>query len=413
MLPFGARGLAFLCVVVVLPRALLAAGLGVTGNPQRWEYDVIAANIVNGAGHLYDRLGFLYFAYAPPLWSYILAGLLLLPGESRVSIQIVQALFCLGAALAVASLTHRITKDRRTGMLAGACVALQPSLLYYSVAKSDPLPLNVFFLSVIILNGVELVRSPSENRAFGFGALVGLAILARGTPAVALPLLAMALLTRWGGSAWKPIAAASLGCALCVAPWVARNLAVLGAPILTSTAGENFWRGNHEGAGGGVLDTDGGAITKLFDSNPALSEPIRLVVAHGTELERQEVFTAEAWRFIRSDPVAALRLYGLKLRTFWWRIESSTEDYPAWAALTYAWIYRVELGLAVVGVFVVLRTPGRDAAILALSIVIAISLLQAAFYVQGRHRFLIEPILLMFTAIGVRSLRGRISLNKP
>ena len=164
-----------LCVATLVPRVLLSMVLGVTGNPERWEYDVIAASIVNGAGHLYDRLGFLYFAYAPPLWSYILAGLLLLPGESRVSIQIVQALFCLGAALAVASLTHRITKDRRTGMLAGACVALQPSLLYYSVAKSDPLPLNVFLLSVIILNGVELVRSPSENRAFGFGALVGLA----------------------------------------------------------------------------------------------------------------------------------------------------------------------------------------------------------------------------------------------
>lgn len=404
MFPLGARGLAFLCVAVLLPRALLSVVLGVTGNPQRWEYDVTAASIVGGEGHFYDRLGFTYAAYAPPLWSYILAALLLLPGDSRVSIQILQALFCLGTALAASSLTHQITKDARVGMLAGLFVALQPSLLYYSVAKSDPLPLNAFLLSIIIFQGIELVRSPSPKRAVGLGALLGLGILARGTPVVALPLIALALLNRWGRAGWRHIAAAALGCALCVAPWTWRNLVVLGAPILTSTAGENFWRGNHEGASGGVRDADGGAISQLFESNKALPEPIRQAVAHGTELERQDAFTAEAWRFIQSDPLAALRLYGAKLRTFWWRIDSRPEDYPVAAAVAYEWIYRVELGLAILGVFIALRLPGRDAALLALSVMVAISLLQCAFYVQGRHRFLIEPILLLFTAIGVAQL---------
>ena len=32
---------------------------------------------------------------------------------------------------------------------------------------------------------------------------------------------------------------------------------------------------------------------------------------------------------------------------------------------------------------------------------LAVSVLQSAFYVQGRHRFLIEPLLLMFTAIAL------------
>jgi hypothetical protein len=192
-----------------------------------------------------------------------------------------------------------------------------------------------------------------------------------------------------------------------VAPWIGRNLAVLGAPILTSTAGENFWRGNHAGAGGGVRDTDGGAITLLIASNKALPEPIRQAVAQGTERQRQDAFMAEAWRFIHEDPVAALRLYGAKLKIFWWRIESTIEDYPRAAALAYEWLYLGELALALVGITAARRAPGRDAAALALAIMVAVSLLQCAFYVQGRHRFLIEPVLLTFTALGVASLRGR------
>ena len=56
--PFAGREMAFLCVATLVPRALLATVLGVAGNPERWEYDVIAANIVNGQGHVYDREGF-------------------------------------------------------------------------------------------------------------------------------------------------------------------------------------------------------------------------------------------------------------------------------------------------------------------------------------------------------------------
>ena len=45
--------------------------------------------------------------------------------------------------------------------------------------------------------------------------------------------------------------------------------------------------------------------------------------------------------------------------------------------------------------------PGFVAAGLCLALIVTISLLQCSFYVQGRHRFLIEPLLLAFTAIGL------------
>jgi len=195
---------------------------------------------------------------------------------------------------------------------------------------------------------------------------------------------------------------------LCLTPWLIRNLVVLGAPVFTSTTGENFWRGNHEGAGGGVLDLNGGEITQLVPLNPALPPVIRTVLLTGTEIQRDEVFRSEAWRFIRAEPREAMSLFARKMRTFWWRIDSDPRDYPRAASIAYAAVYRTELALALIGAYLLFRSPGgapappgRSAAALVLGLMIAVSALQSSFYVQGRHRFLIEPLLLVFTATGL------------
>ena len=48
--------------------------------------------------------------------------------------------------------------------------------------------------------------------------------------------------------------------------------------------------------------------------------------------------------------------------------------------------------------------PNQPAAALVLGLIGAVSILQTAFYVQGRHRFLVEPLLLIFTAIGATAV---------
>jgi hypothetical protein len=413
LLPLPSRSLITLALAALIPRALLAVFLGVVGEPERWEYDVIAANIVAGSGHVYDRFGFVYAAYAPPLWSWMLAAVLVLAGEARIAIQILQAFLCLGAAIICGGLARRISGDETAGLLAGLLVAVQPSLLYYSVVKSDPLPLNVLLLGLIAAAATSLIEAPSDRRALVFGGLTGLGVLSRGTPVVALPVVVLALFTRSRSGALRTAAVSTLAMALCLAPWLVRNTVLLGAPVLTSTTGENFWRGNHEGAGGGVLDLDGGRITLLMPLNAALPPSVRAVLAAGTEMQRHEVFMSEAWRFISTKPGEAVGLFATKMRTFWWRIDSDPSDYPRTASIAYEVIYRSELALALFGAFVLFRPrdqtstlPDRWVAAPVLAIIIAVSLLQSAFYVQGRHRFLIEPLLLMFTAIGISALRG-------
>lgn len=420
----SARSLTLVAAAALGSRVLFAVLLGAAGKPELWEYDIIAANIVAGNGHVYERSGFVYAAYSPPLWSYVLAGLLRLFGSARAAIQAIQGLCCLGAALICGSLARRITGDERAGLLTGILVALQPSLVYYSVMKSDPLPLNALLLSLIAVSAATLTARPSDRRAIAFGLLVGLGVLSRGTPIVAVPVVAIALLARWDRAALRPIAAVTLAFVLCTAPWLVRNALIMGSPIITSTTGENFWRGNHEGAGGGVKDLNGGAITRLVPTNAALPDSIRTVLAKGTEADRHRIFMSEAWRFIRTEPLAAMGLFATKMRIFWWRIDSDPRDYPRAASIAYEVIYRSELALSLFGVFVLFRarnaastSPDRWAAGLTLGLIVAVSVLQCAFYVQGRHRFLIEPLLLIFTAIGLTALprggRTRGAASRP
>ncbi len=413
MLLLPARSLLLLAIATLVPRALLAVFLGVVGAPERWEYDVIAANIVAGSGHVYDRFGFVYSAYAPPLWSWILAAVLAAVGETRGAIQVLQAVLCFGAAVTSAGLARRISGDETSGLIAGVLVALQPSLLYYSVAKSDPLPLNVLLLGLIAAAAVSLIDAREDGRALRFGLLTGLGVLSRGTPAVAFPLVAIALFVSRRSGAFRAVALSGAAMALCLAPWLIRNVALLGAPVLTSTTGENFWRGNHEGASGGVLDLNGGEITHVVPTNPALPPAVRTVLATGTEMQRHDVFMSEARRFISAEPLAALDLFARKMRTFWWRIDSDPPDYPRWASIAYAALYRTELAFALVGAFLVFRSRGqasknRPAAALILGLISAIGVLQSAFYVQGRHRFMVEPLLLTFSAVGVAGLTRRL-----
>lgn len=409
----SARGLALLTAVALLPRLALALQRGVWGDPEVWEYDVIASSLHAGFGHLYVRAGFPYFAYAPPVWSYVLAALRAFQGEGRASIQILQAVLCVATAVLSALIARRLGARPRVVWLTALLVALQPSLLYYSVVKSDPLPLNALLLALIVLSGAGLADRPRPLSAFAFGLLVAIATLARGTPAIVLPLVAVMVLRRHRATV-APVLLLGLGFGAGLAPWLIRNAIVLGAPVITTTSGENFWRGNNPQATGGVYSSSGLSLSDLHPENRVFPPAIRDTLARGSELDRQDVFTAEALRFIREHPGRALELFAIKMRRFWWRVESSPEDYTPRMARLYEWIYRSELALALLGIGLLvrsetlrLRTPGGTTLVLALATMLLVSLLQSAFYVQGRHRFLIEPLLLVFTAIGADALVRR------
>jgi hypothetical protein len=72
------------------------------------------------------------------------------------------------------------------------------------------------------------------------------------------------------------------------------------------------------------------------------------------------------------------------------------------------------LALSLLGVFIGWQEAAGDSArrgaiLVILACCLAISVLQSLYYVEGRHRLAIEPLLLMFTSIGVVSIARKMS----
>jgi hypothetical protein len=127
------------------------------------------------------------------------------------------------------------------------------------------------------------------------------------------------------------------------------------------------------------------------------------------ELAQADWFWAKARAFVREHPDAFLRLTAAKLFHFWWFAEQTGIEYPrSWLRLYQAY-YVLIVALAVVGLT---RGLGRGArsrqdVVLLLLFLAALSGLQSLYYVEGRHRWEVEPMVLALSGCGAAVLLGR------
>lgn len=397
---FG-RDLATIVALGAAARVMLVAVMDAWGAPHIWEYDAIARNVLEGRGVVFDR-GIEYRAFTTPGWPLILAALLSV-GDYRL-IQGMQIL--LGLLLGVAAyVVVRRLWGRRAALLAGAGCVLHPGLVYYSVMNSDPLPLNALVVFLIPAALLYVRDRPTPAAAIVPGMLIGASLVTRGTTVLLLPIGAAWLAFVSG---WRRAAAAAavmlVVAAAWVAPWLLRNMVVLDAPVMTSTAGEMLWWGNNPEASGGPEALDG--TTLAARAPPSVQAVLR---SSPDELVHDRAYRDEALRFIRSDPAAFAALWLRKFVQFWWFGPFYGRQYPAWYLASYKLLYALGLTLAVAGIAIGLRSQQRAAAWLFASIPLAISIFQSLFYVQGRHRWMVESFLIVFAAVAGAAVIERLA----
>ena len=392
------RDLVAIVVLGLAARLTLLALMDVWGAPRLWEYDDIATNVLNGRGFVLDVEGTEYRAFTTPGWPLLLAALLLV-GDYRL-VQCLQILLGLSLGVAV-YLVVRTSWARRAALLAGAASMLHPGLVYYSVMNSDPLPLNALIVFLIAAALLRLGDHPSPSWAVVPGTLIGMSLFTRGTTVLLLPVAAVWLVfvTGWR-RATMSTAVVVVVAGVWVAPWILRNMIVLDAPVMTSTAGEMLWWGNNPDASGGVEALDG--------SNMAARRPSRVQAvlrASPNELVHDRAFKNEAFGFMRSDPGAAASLWLRKFVQFWWFGPFYGKEYPVWYLSGYKPLYALELMLAAAGIVIAFRSRQHSsAAWLFVSIPLAISIFQSLFYVQGRHRWMVESFLIVFASVAAAAV---------
>jgi 4-amino-4-deoxy-L-arabinose transferase-like glycosyltransferase len=379
-----------ICLAAFLLRVAAFLALGRLHHPDVWESEAIASNLLAGRGFVYPFLGTIYRSYMEPLYPGLCALVYALTGHSFLALGIVQA--ALGALLVglVFLCGRRLTGDR-AGLLGGALAALHPGLIVYST-KFHPFILDALLLLLVVT--ACLHWRPWVAGALALGAALGLCVLTRATVLVTVPIIAWWLWSR-GGRRFLPLVLATA--AAIVAPWTIRNYGVQHRFVLTrSGTSLVFWLGNNPHVFSGSAATpDGRALYQLLPPDE------RAHLGQLDELGQQDFFHDEAVAFVRAHPLAFLGRWAVKLGYFWWQSPQAGYLYPGAGFRLYQAFYLALMALAIAAV---IRDRRRPEVWLLASFCLAISLLQSAYYIEGRHRLAIEPILLVLAGASLAQL---------
>jgi 4-amino-4-deoxy-L-arabinose transferase-like glycosyltransferase len=266
-----------------------------------WQYDRLATALAEGRGYVNEAGQ--PTAYYPPGYPAVLGVVYWLAGHRPAAgeaLNVVLGALTAGLVYWIASRAF----GRPAGLLAALAFAVFPShILYVSQLHSEV----VFTAAYLLALGLLLAAPrPGERRWVPFwlaaGLAIGIASLMRPVALSLLVVIPFALRPR--GTPWSALARGALlalaGTALVVTPWVIRNAVRVGSPTIATSAGIDFWIGNHEGASGLWSMAPPEVFPRVSTD---LLEQERHDYRRGLEL---------GWRFIREQPLDALGLLPLK-----------------------------------------------------------------------------------------------------
>jgi 4-amino-4-deoxy-L-arabinose transferase-like glycosyltransferase len=366
-----------------------------------WEYETIANNLLGGRGYSFHFLHTTYWSFNTPLFGYLCAGVYALTNHSHFAVLLIQCLFTMALAIVIFQIA-KLAFSESVGLLAATLVAFHPGFIYYDVFNLLPLSIDSFLIAAITLLLLKHKDNPTFTSMSLVGALIGIATLSRGITGVLLPLIVIYLLlfARNLNLKNRLAMAACVGCAtfIILAPWLIRNFTIHKQFVFVATSSENLWRGNNMHATGTSYDEHKTTILNLWP--PDFKEKLYSL----TEMQQKRFFEDEALQFIGANPLAAAKLYAKKVYYFWWFSPQSGIIYPKNYLAAYKYYYTILLSFFIVGIGFAIVSSKREALesrLILLSVPLTICLAQSVFYVEGRHRWLIEPILIIFSSWGV------------
>lgn len=406
--PYADRYIATLWMVgatALAVRIVLAIALDGLWHPHLEEYDVVARNMVAGRGFSLPLHGIVYHSPLAPLPAWISAASYWLTG-SLVAAMVLQIVAGVAQALVTSVVARRLFGGLVAPFAAGMLVALHPGLAVYSASRMHALTLDALFFALALLQSFRLAARPTTTRATHLGLVIGLGVLSRATLLVLLPIAVVWLLIVTPRPSRRTAIRNSLVACVCavavIAPWTLRNSLLHDRFVfLLTTDGDNFWRGNNPHASGtSYIDS----TRTVFSSLSA--DDIRDLEGQPNELAQNEWFKTRARAFIREHPDAFVRLTLRKFFYFWWYAPTTGILYPrTWFQLYLAY-YVVVMVLATVGAWRAVRGGGRGMplALLMGAFLFVLASIQSLYYVEGRHRWAVEPMILVFSGGGVASL---------
>lgn len=368
---------------------------------QTFEYESVAENLIQGKGFMFEALHTVYRAGVAPLFPGLCALIYTLFGHHHALIILLQIALNTMTCVLVFFLAARFC-DRPCAYFAATLVALHPGLIIYSSTVLHSLTFYSFFVCSSVLLLVVCSRDGRLRRSVLLGISTGLCVLERPTflPFFVLAWFWLFFYAQNKKEAKRTILISVVSLLLILSPWTIRNAAVFHRFVFIQTnQWWGFWLGNNPQSTGTTTVSSG--IAGVDASPREFQEKLFAL----DEIGQMELFKAESFDFIRTHPGQAALLDLKKFTYFWWFTPSAGLHYPATYKKLYTAYYSVILLGSLIGIILMLRSKlVRPLVILLLLLFFSNSLLHSLYYVDGRHRWSIEPLLLICFSFGVFQL---------
>jgi len=420
---FPLEGAVLVVVAFVLRAAYtwLALGPGAIPSSDAASYDTVAWNLARGAGFMLEGSAGSYpTAFIPPALPYAVSLLYRAVGHQFFAALLLQCAFGALVPLLVRALGGTLFGGH-VGRTAGWLAAVHPLLVFFSgYLLTESLFCVTLLLALVV--SAEWVKTPRRGRALGAGILWGIAALTRPT---ALPLPVLVVLWSWwplglivgGRERLRQLAMLVLGLVLVVGPWTVRNAVEFRAFIPVTTGG-----------GRSLLDANNaivwddpklqGGATSVYGIEPYASR------FRGRTEHEIDVLSAQLAREFLAERSAEFPAMAVKKVARFWRLTAEAGTTGSWgrgdsplsrllAVVDPLLLWSLlTLPLAVVGVGFSLRGARRLYQSLPLLVIAAFTLGAAVYWGALRMRVPVEPLIVVYAAVGFEELRRQWRLRR-
>lgn len=372
---------------------------GRLAHPQFWEYHDIAENFLLGKGLMCLFLDVPSYAYAEPLYPLLSAAVYFITNHNYAIFGLVNILASSFIMIAVYYLGKQLF-DERAGLAAAFLTAIHPGLVYFAT-EFHPLTFNTLFMVLVISTLMRLFKTLKIRDAVFSGVLIGLAFLDRFSCLIFTP-IAVGFLIFSNTSVRLKLKLSIIIILITLVPvtaWSARNYVLFHKlVIMRSSTGYLFWLSNNpHSTGSAQYDRNNGILNTLGDQTLKRLNTMDELGINSYLMER-------AVSFVKSDPRMFLWNWIKRFYYFWWFSPTSGILYPASWFILYRAFYALVLitaAYAFISIILSRKTiknvywPGIY--LIAIS-VLSLAATQSLFYIAGRHRWVIEPIIMIFSS---------------
>ncbi|MBF0328682.1 MAG: glycosyltransferase family 39 protein [Nitrospirae bacterium] len=374
-----------------------------------FEYEKVAFNLIQGNGFMFEFLDNQYRAGIAPVFPVLCAFIYLIFGHNQILILLLQIALSTATCAIVFFITEKFLNSE-CAYLSAILSALHPSMIIYSSTMLHSVSLYSFLICSSLFLMMVSIESHGLRHNILLGFCTGLCVLERATflPFYVLGWFWILHYSMDKKKAKSVILSSIVALFLIVTPWVIRNTIIFKQFVFIQTnQWVGLWIGNNPQSWGTPMMYSG----KTWEDS--IPDDLRKKLKSLDEIGQMELFKAEALTFIRQHPSQFIERTIKKLYYFWWFPPSAGLLYPASYRIIYKIYYTVILTGAIIGLIWALTVKKvRPIIILVLLLFSSYSLLHSFYYLEGRHRFSIEPILLICFSLGAFKVFRLINVSR-